>query len=1019
MSEQPAGSGVPLSRHAALAVLTFVVVCRPITGGLLHTAAETASTGLLLLVAALLWVTGEIVAGALRVPVGAPALLALGFLAAAALASCGAPDAFAGYRWSALTATYALTAWLAVRLFDTPARRRFAVACLTATAAALAAYSLFHRSVYGPALREWLNDQPELLQALTRTSAAGIAEWKARGGTYRATGNFVSPAQLGAFLTACLLPLAGTALEAVKARRRVPRHRLLWPAAFALPVGLVLWAAWLTGSNGVRAALAFGLAVMALDAWRVPRARALKRVLLALVVTAALLVSVSPAIWRRTVLGYGLRSLGPPGESFDRRLSYWETGAPRDGRQLLLGIGPGGWADNYALHMQPEQEETSLPHGVYAQVAAGTGWLGLGLFVLAVCAALTPPRPPGEPARRPAQAGAGRVPVSVAGPLLAAAALGADCALLGTFVPPPAGVPPWLATAPVLPYAMLYLVWCGTYALVGSARVCEPGAQDDAPAPDWVRAGLWGAVAAMLAHAAVESVLDVPAVGGTAAVVAALLVAGPRTGRRPRPPLRGRPAAVAWALTAAALLLWAAVVAPAAIDHGLSLNRARRLRAAAISASGRHAARAARLAVAASSQYQRACVALPWEARAWRDLAAWLVEAPAAIGIEERPAEAWIAARQAAELAPLHAAHWALLGRVHERAGRMASAAACYRRACERRPSLPQAWYCLARVAERLGRDREAARSYGRAADLVPRQFHARNAVLGPPAEIVRMWAETTGPVNAAPGPPPGQLRLTLDAAWELGTAAGALDTAQPETDREQSMGICAGLPRAGRLLRGWDTLRPAEREALLWTVCAPRLWEWALRVKAAACAMTAPDPHVQWSQRRGSNPQPRLYESRALPLSYAGSRPVGRTADYTAPRTAVQHPVKVAPAPAALSAAPALRPQEPVELHLQAGLDPRAQQPVSQLPRAHRPRCRREQQAGAVLQALPANKRHGPLEVRPVAHDELDPVAPPQVPQVPHQRLAALPAARTLDVHDPDYAARNPAHVQRAVGLQ
>lgn len=102
MSGQPAGpdAAKPSLAHGlrwgAVCVLALVVLYRPVACGLVYSLASTTVFGLLLLLSALLWLTSELLGGALRVRLGLPALAFSAFLGAALVASIGAENWFAG-----------------------------------------------------------------------------------------------------------------------------------------------------------------------------------------------------------------------------------------------------------------------------------------------------------------------------------------------------------------------------------------------------------------------------------------------------------------------------------------------------------------------------------------------------------------------------------------------------------------------------------------------------------------------------------------------------------------------------------------------------------------------------------------------------------------------------------------------------------------------------------------------------------------------------------------------------------
>ncbi|MHC4789512.1 MAG: hypothetical protein ACYS8K_09970, partial [Planctomycetota bacterium] len=248
-------------RGASLCLVGLTVLYRPMVSGLGPAAASTALFGLLLLGALLLWISSELAAGRLRLRFGRSGLALTAFLAATALSSARAEDWFAALQWWLLIGTYGLTAFLVLQLATAEPEGRFLLSCLLATAVALAAYALWHYALYMPALRKWLELEPELVRAAAGVPADMAEDLRARVAADRAYGSFLTPNQLAGFLAIAAFPLAG--LAAARWRRwrtatgpaRRPLGAAALTAAALLPLVLALaltrskggWTAFLCG----------------------------------------------------------------------------------------------------------------------------------------------------------------------------------------------------------------------------------------------------------------------------------------------------------------------------------------------------------------------------------------------------------------------------------------------------------------------------------------------------------------------------------------------------------------------------------------------------------------------------------------------------------------------------------------------------------------------------------------------------------------------------------------------------
>lgn len=793
----------PRLRLAALCLVALVALYRPIVSGLVYSLAPEAAFGLLLLLGALLWLSSELVEGRIRVRFGLPGALLSAFMAAALVSILLAENRFAGLKWWWLVATYGMTAFLVLQLAAAEQERRFLLGGVLATAAALGAYALWHRAFYMPALERWLAAEPAFFQGAVGATGPLAQDLRWRVATARAYGNFVTPNQLADFLVLTLFPLAGIlARWPWRGDHAGGPVRTAAGGTVALALVALLSALALTGSKGGLIAFAFGAGVAA--------ALALKgRARLVAGVAGALIALCLVAWWAGAVPA--ARRLTP---SLAVRLGYWRTSLLMVRARPVLGVGPGAWPDWYAMLKAPEQEETRAAHSFYMQLWAETGSVGLALWLALWAAVLVPALRPGTRASPPKeqQAGAGdgggRVPV-LAGLVVAALAFAFDYAAVGSFLPP-RYVAPWLSAAPWLPYAAMYLVWAGVFwALAGT-----PGRPE---VPLWALAG---GLAAFLLHSAGDFTLRVPAIGGTVSVLAALLVAVASLPRRREVRIEPRAAAFVFLGGALAVAGWAAGPMRRAVDSALSRETAGTLRAE-LAGGGRATPDQV------ADELRRACEAVPWEDESWRELAAWLTRSAARS--PRQPAEARAAAERAVRLNPLAAANWAALGSARTMGGDAAGAAEAYRRAAEAYPSLPEAWYRYGRALEAAGRD--ARGEYRCALDLMPRQYHERNRVLGPPQELASFGADL-------PGAPPKDL---LETAVGLAARAGAADVPPDARPVEKVRLLARGLPGAEDLVARWDSYDARTEEERFWELTAGRLWQWALEARLRSMPQPGP----------------------------------------------------------------------------------------------------------------------------------------------------------------------------------
>ncbi len=812
-------------RLVGVCLLALVVFYRPMVSGSVYALAPGAVFGLLLLASALLWLGSELACGRLRVRFGLAGVAFAALAAATLVSALQAENWFAGLQWWWLLVTYGLTAFLILQLGGREPERSFLLSCLLATAAALAAYGLWHYALYMPALRRWLAREPDFFRTAVGATGPISADLAARVEADRATGGFITANQLAGFLVLTFFPLAGMAMNRWRvARLRGTRTRGGRSAALvvvALALALMLGALYLTGSKGGGIAFVFGLALLALTAARqVVRKNPRK----AAGAAAAVVILVLVAHQAGAVAGPRrfARSLGV-------RLDYWRTSVEMARQRPLFGVGPGSWPEWYAMLKEPEFEETRAAHSVHVQLWAETGSVGLLLWIglwavlfgqVLSARAASPGRDREANGSVAADRARARRRFRAVGLGLAALVLAFDWAVLGTFGAP-RYVPEWLEAHSWLPYLVVYVVWAATFAAIFGGPKRSP-----VGLPTWaVAAGL----GAFLLHSAAEFTLRVPAIGGTAAVLAAALLAGANRPRRREWRVGRLRAGVILLAGAAAVGCWSVVATGRSVDGALSSATADILRNEFLAGDGqlRRGRRLPELRAQAdeiTAERRRACAAMPWDDRAWRDLGGWLITL-AEGGLDGgATAEAARALNRAVELNPLSSSNRALLGRAHALAGDYAGAAAAYRRAAQLHPALPAAWYRLGAALEAAGgADAEALAAYQMALELMPRQYHARNTVLGPQWELATFWAKTAG--LRAPQP-------LLDMATDLAFHAEGVEMPAGAAPKERVARLTEGLPGGAELARKWDSYEPAVRQQEVWKLLAGRMWQWALRRK-------------------------------------------------------------------------------------------------------------------------------------------------------------------------------------------
>jgi len=789
-----------LAQGGAVAVMAVVLLYRPLFSGVPHRLASTAVFGLLLLVAGVLWLYAETLHGRLGVRFGTPGSVFAAFMLVGVAACLRAPHLLAALQWWWTMATYGLTALIVLQLATSPDLRRFLLACVLGTAAALTCYALWHRAFTVPALREWYAMNPAAFLHELGADGHLLGDVQGRLGADQAYGNFVTANQLAAFMVLTVPPLGAMALDA--ARKRA--HRCI--LAGAAVAGLL--ALLLTGSKGGWLALAAAGLLPAVALLRI------KRRWWMVAGAAALLVACTVAFGWMPGRQALQRSAGV-------RLGYWRASVEMTRAQPVLGVGPGSWGDHYRMLKAPEDEEARAAHNAHLQIAAENGlpslalWLALWGIVLWRC------RPDGngfateytENTETTETAGTGTNDAQhggrgrsrtliTAGLALSALAWVWHFALLGGFHPLPEGGPAWLRSATLLPYVLTWAVWAGVFLAVLRSRGSTTA----------LRWGLLVGLVGFLLHSTVDFTFRVPALGGSAAALAALALAGARPPRRVCMAMSQVRAAIVLLPATAVALVCCWFVAPQAVEHSLALAEADQ--------------------TPTDAAYAYACRTLPWDDEAWAARAAFLLSQP------ETRKNALVCAQRAIALHPLSASHWKLLGDVYRAAGDPADATKAYAQARDLHPSLPLAWYVWARSVEMSDPASAQARGgYAQALALLDRQHHRRNRILGPPTDLSVFAQYDAHELTSAV-----LLQSTLDMAHSVGrfhTPEGP-----PPSDILEAMATHVNWgehpPPWDRIRADWHLMSAGEQRHRLWSALAEHLWRWELELKLAISPLQA-----------------------------------------------------------------------------------------------------------------------------------------------------------------------------------
>ena len=322
---------------------------------------------LLSAVAVLLWLTGQVRSGRLRVRhrrVVLPlAALAAVSVAAVFTAQYRRPATALGCEWVSTV----LAVFCIVQTAHRAARARALIAMLLATAVVVALYGVYQYFVGLPDLRADYEREPgRVLGQLGIEAGTWMQKrFEKRLANKEAFSTFALSNTLAGYCLVLLPVVLGLAADALTAR---PRRR--WAVAVFGGLAVVLLAALaLTGSKGGYAVTAvvlglFGVGVL----W--PRVRRHGRVLVPAVVVLLLLgaAAVAMRVRSRGVEG----ALGP---SMRFRVDYW-TGAIRViGHRPFTGVGLGGFGDFYPRYKRPASpEDVRNPHNLVLGL-----WVDMGI----------------------------------------------------------------------------------------------------------------------------------------------------------------------------------------------------------------------------------------------------------------------------------------------------------------------------------------------------------------------------------------------------------------------------------------------------------------------------------------------------------------------------------------------------------------------------------------------------------------------------------------------------------------
>ncbi|MFW6045044.1 MAG: O-antigen ligase family protein [Planctomycetota bacterium] len=711
-------------RWVPLLVAAFVLLHRPVVSGLVAEVGTLSVFVMFLLVAVFFWICHGFLQQNPLWKMGTGGLVGVGFLLWMGVSGAGGGNFFNAAKVWVLFASYGLTAFLVIHVVSNERRARFLLSCLLATGVVIALYAVFHRIFYIPALQRWIKRDPDYFRAVFEVSGPMFDTLVNRIRTGRAYGNFITPNQLASYLLLILFPLTGLFLGLYHSERG--NRTRWWGAVTLLLVLAVLTALFLSGSKGgLVGGLAGGLILMLGFGWsRLKQLRwriAGGIAVFALVFLAAQATGIMPG-WDRFEASLGVRT------------HYWQVSGQMVADYPVRGIGTGSWEEHYTLRKQPEHEETRLAHNAFLQVWAENGTVGLFLLVCAVGVPLWSIWPRGGESGSSEERdwsaerhGEENDAFIYLGPLLALIGFGVDYFTGGNFRPPQTGAPPLLEAIPWLPYALLFVVWVVSFRSLF-------GALKDMRRSRFLEMGILAGLGAFLVHSTGEFTLRIPAIGGTAVGLGALLVvarSSDESARKLSLPLAGALLAVVFAVA----LGWTTLVMPRCLDYSLQKDRIFTKRGERGSADDPVEVRREIVGL-----YQDVVEDIPMDGEAWKELSRNQLMLAMTLrkggGVQKSEVDSLVeralaAGRRAIELNPMKAEFYRNAGQILRFQERMRPAVEMFRQAAELHPSVPRTWLTYARTAEEMdGLSEEVCRAYRRASQLNVREVDASGKVV-------------------------------------------------------------------------------------------------------------------------------------------------------------------------------------------------------------------------------------------------------------------------------------------------
>lgn len=483
MSHESSAAAGRAMGSAAMVLALGAVSVRPLVCGLAGGAASNAVIGGLAVAGGAFAVASELLAGRLTIflPVVIPFVVFVGFVALSASTTDRPRSAMLGtFDWFIYLSAFVGL----VIVCRNDSWRRWVLATLLASAAVVIANGV-HQRLWGlETMRVAIDREPgELLRAL-QVPGSALGDLRAR--TYRRVfSTFLQPNALAAYLAMVIASSIGVFRGLVKARGG-PLARV---TVLLIAVSGVV-CLYLTGSKGGMAAALAGLAVVAvLTAW--PLIREHRR--------AALAVAVPAAVILCGVCVYGVGRAAKSGTgSLGVRIGYWRGAARVIAHAPLRGVGYDNFGNYYARFKTPTAQETLRAHNDYLQLWCELGAGGILAFIVLwafvlrnVLRGATCCKPYENRRKKEAAALLGsalRDASLLVGLLVGVLTFALAGFLLGPF---------WVGKTPqgtLWLTAGFFALWMGVFVVVSKTAL------------DWqpVRAGLAGAIVALLVHAAVD-----------------------------------------------------------------------------------------------------------------------------------------------------------------------------------------------------------------------------------------------------------------------------------------------------------------------------------------------------------------------------------------------------------------------------------------------------------------------------------------------------------------------------------